>query len=138
MVLAYLIPILNISIIILMNNPIGLGVYGIVINTNACFLAAVFGAFQKNINARRLLKIVWVAVFSITLLCFGLMVGQEQKDIEIFSIEIYRYWAIISSVFAIFFALCVKYDESKAKSIEMAKESMKINEIHINGKDIKL
>lgn len=141
LLLTYLLPLVNISILGCMNRyPIltNLNVLNIVLVTNGCFLTSILSIFLSNKNKRKLMTTLCIAFYVVTITLFIISIIQIEFTINIFDIKIYQWGTVVTSIISVIIALLTKYDETMAESVNRADESRKIDETLIEGKEVKL
>ena len=138
LIISYLIPILNIGIIWGIQGDkfsFNLNILSILLATNACFITSLVYLID---NEREITKILNTVTFVIAVVLFAFSIAQQELKTTIFSVDIYRFGALLTLILSIIFGLISKYDEVEATSRERASMAKKTSNTTIGGKNIQL
>ncbi|MDD4683914.1 MAG: hypothetical protein PHD45_01615 [Bacteroidales bacterium] len=142
MIASYIVPILNILIILGIkreNFSFDINIINIILVTNACFLASLCCLINFKSEYIKTFKNITLMV---VIVLFAFAIVQNEIQEPIFTLNIYKYGTLVTFLASFFLGLISKYDEVEAQveaeSIARAKKWKEIKEIKIGGKSIKL
>ncbi|KAF2518938.1 hypothetical protein E0W68_06690 [Flavobacterium salilacus subsp. salilacus] len=140
---SYLIPLINIGIIWGIKEKesefaFTLSIISIIIVTNACLYTSLYFMTFSQSKKRKLLTMVNICAFVISIVTFSLVIVEIEKEMQIFSLALYRKIALITLIIAVLLGLISKYDEEEAISQQSAEKASKINKATIGDKDLKV
>ena len=138
LLISYLIPIINVTIIWGMkgeNFKLDLNIISIIIVTNACFVTSLVYLSDKK---REISKILNITTLVVTVVLFALSIVEIEQQKQIFPLSIYQTGAFLTLGLSILFGLISKYDEVEAESKDRADKGKGTKETTIGGKSIKL
>lgn len=141
LVLSYVIPILNIAILIGVNDGIlemNLNVISIIIATNSCVITSLLHLFYINNKKREFIYVLSIVTIVTSVALFVLCVIQTVLNQQIMNIAIYEVGSYITLGISIIFLLISKYDEIEALSTYQARKGHNATETIIDDKKIKL
>lgn len=145
---SYLIPVINIVIIVLVHNNIIeeklQAILSIVVATNTCFILSIITILKQSEKNREKSKDIATFILIISSVFFGIMTLILEINIQSQLITKFSYYSSIA-IFTISVILCFigKWDEWEAsreerESIRTANKSKKNTSGTINGQDVKI
>lgn len=140
-IMTYLFPIIQILIIWgirLENFMLSIDILNILLVTNASLYTAVLLVVNSESCNKRLLRIVTILCYVVTIIFFAISMVEITMGIQIFQLSLYKYGTFATLVFAIIFGLISKYDEVKAQRLQTAKAGNEKTSTKVNGKTIQL
>lgn len=141
LLVSYLIPIINIGIIWGIQQQafeIDLGILSIILVTNACFLTALIYQVYANDKKRKLINLLGISTFVITVVLFTVSIIQIEKEESIFTLKVYEQGSYLTLIMSILLGLISKYDEVEAASRDRASKGKGKKETNFGGKKVKL
>jgi len=140
-IMAYLFPIIQILIIWgirLDSFMLSIDILNILLVTNASLYTTVLLVVNSENRDRRLLRIVTIFCYVVTIIFFAVSMVEITKEIHIFQLSLYKYGTFATLLFALIFGLISKYDEVKAQRLQTAKAGSEKTSTKVNGETIQL
>lgn len=137
MIISYLIPVINIAIIFGIRGDFNwdLSTLSILLVTNACFITSLIFLIDKKREITGVLNIISLVV---SIVLFAFSIAQNEKNILIFPIYIYKLGAFVTLAVSLFVGLVSKYDEVEAKSLIRAEKGRAKKETMVDNKKVEL
>lgn len=137
LLISYIIPIINITIIWGIRNTLtfDINILSIVLVTNTCFITSLVFLIDKKREFTNVLNIITLVV---SIVLFAFSIAQLELNTVIFNEGLYKCGAIITLILSIFIGLISKYDEVEAYSLEMAEKGKNKKQTTYGDQNIEL
>ena len=137
---AFLFPLVQLAFIKLSNyhGAVDENVYRILFVAIASFLTTIFfvtGFWRQN---RRLVRMMLLASYVISLVLFITSLAFELFGLRIFDLNVYYWGAIIALLFAFLVGFFTKYDDKEAALREIISKAKGINKSKIEEKEVEI
>jgi hypothetical protein len=142
-ILTYIIPILNIFILVILKNSfsieaiIDLNVINILLATNACFIVTGINLMYNNGKKRQVFFLGLIFILCIDLILFLISTLNAQGIKIDLSMETYRTLLFVIFLVAVLFFIIGKNDELNDTQV-FANKSRKLDKVNIGEKEIQL
>lgn len=113
-------------------------IMNIILVTSASLYSAIIMVVNGTSKDKGIFHIATIAAYVITVVLFSISMVEINKNIKIFDITLYRTGTVITLLFALLLGLVSKYDEVKAKRVNLANKGKKLSGTTINEEEIAL
>lgn len=113
-------------------------IMNIILVTSASLYSAIIMVVSGKNKNKGIFQIITITAYVITVVLFAISMVELNMSVKIFDISLYQSGTIFTLLLALLLGLISKYDEVKAKSINLANTGKKVKGTTINEKEIAL